>query len=128
MIDGVEYSRRGAKPTAFEVRLVQQGKVESGWMCVARRLIQLLGPEQGTNALLAVLDEIQGEKLHAPCRREFIDRLWRAERDALIRDLHGRDDWSTKAIAELFDLSPSRVETIVFSGRPAKRTTRAVAK
>ena len=124
MIEGIEFSDKGERPSDFEKRLLTESRSESPWLCVARRLMQDLGPEIGPIALVAVLDEVGGEKLHISTRRHFFESLWRIERDKLIRDLSTRPDWNQADIARALGLSREYVRRVI-EKTPPQRTTKA---
>lgn len=92
MIERGGFSERGDAPTEFERRLLQTAAAsESPWDLVAARLVTDLGLEVGALALVAVLDELGGEKPHVPTREWFFRRLWAVHRDAQIADLKARE-------------------------------------
>lgn len=124
MIEGIEFSEKGAQPSDFERKLLAESRSESPWLSVARRLVRDLGADVGALALVAVLDEVGGEKLHVSTRRHFFESLWRIERDKLIRDLSTRPDWNQADIARALGLSREYVRRVI-EKTPPQRTTAA---
>lgn len=112
MIDGIRFSDRGDAPTDFEVRLLQQTQAEAAWVVTGQRLMAELGAAAGARALAIVLDELGGEKLCVTPRRRFFEALWREQRDALVRDLATRGDWTYRDIAEALGLTHRLVRAI----------------
>jgi len=112
VIDGIRFSERGDQPTDFEIRLLEQADGESAWIVIGQRLIRELGPTAGARALAVVLDEVGGEKLCVTPRRRFFEALWREQRDALVRDLASREDWTYRDIAEALGLTHRLVRAI----------------
>ncbi|GEM_PF-1112719 len=112
MIDGIQFSDRGDAPTEFEVRLLQQTQGDTAWLVTGQRLMAELGAAAGARALAIVLDELGGEKLRVTQRRRFFEALWREQRDALVRDLATRGDWTYRDIAEALGLSHRLVRAI----------------
>ena len=106
MIDGVEFSESGEAPTDFERRLIAQSESMTHWLVIARRLIAELGETAGLHAMCVLLDELGGEKIHIPRRRHLFVRLWRRERDGLIRQLaQPGSGWTINELAEHFGVS-----------------------
>lgn len=126
MIDEIRFSDRGQGVTDFELRLIAQSRSDSAWLHVARRLMSDLGVEQGARALVLVLDELSGEKVHVTPRRSFFERLWAIERDALIQDLVTRQDWSHSDISRHLGVSRQYVSRI--AGRRQPRGPRDTRK
>lgn len=114
MIGGVEFSRRGEKPTDFEAKLIACAKSDHAWVMVAQRLVTVLGRDAGILALALVLDELADEKVRVPSRRHFFARLWRSERDALIHELSSRRDgrWSDTDLSHALGISRTAVRNI----------------
>lgn len=116
MIDGIDFSGLGAAPTDFEVRLLRQSTSEIPWAQVGQRLIHELGASAGARALTLVLDELScaeaGMKVWVPTRRVFFAALWRAERDALVRDLVSRPGWTHQDVADALGISRTLVHKI----------------
>lgn len=123
MLDEIRFSERGDRLTAFEVRLLVTAATPatSQWLCLAHRLVSMLGPEAGATAFAEVLDEFGTEKIHVPARRHFFVGLWRRERDALIRDMACRDDWTHSDIARLVGVSPRYVRKLCGKRDPGGR-------
>lgn len=112
MIAGVEFSRRGQKPTTFEAGLVAQAATETPWLLLARRMVAELGLDAGLQAFALVLDEFGGEKIRVPERRAFFTGLWSVERQRLIADLCTRPDWTGADIARALGVSRSYVTQV----------------
>ncbi len=117
MIDDIEFSDRGERPTAFEVRLLQAEIPETDWNCAVRRLVMELGPAVAANVLALLMDEVGAEKIHIPPRRAFFESLWRAQRDELILSLLSRPDWRQADIARALHVSPDVVRKVAQRGR-----------
>lgn len=101
----------GERPTRFEVDLLGRAESESLWVLLAQRLMVELGEEPGARVFCLVLDELggAGSKLSVPTRNGFLARLWRRERDELIRSLSARPDWTPADIAEALGTTPDVV-------------------
>lgn len=101
----------GERPTRFEVDLLARTESDSAWVVLAQRLMETLGAEQGAAVFCLVLDEIGGAggKVSIPSRRGLISRLWRCERDELIRSLATRPDWTPADIASALGTTPDVV-------------------
>lgn len=110
----VRFSRRGERATEFERTLVaganddMRRETSSLFLGLARRI--------GVDALLAVFDEIGGEKVHVPTRESFFTALWQVERDA---EIHRRlaSGESPRVIADDFGLACRTVRHIRQSNR-----------
>lgn len=99
----------GERPTRFEVELLQRSPADLVWVALAQRLQALLGSERGAEVLCMVLDEVGGEKISIPTRGGLVARLWRVERDELIRSLSARPDWTQAEIAAVLGTTPDVV-------------------
>jgi len=99
------WSRRGEAVTAFEAGLV--ARVDAAALGDAARLWLELARAMGCEALLRLLDEVGGEKVHVPTRRSFFDALWRPLRDDAMRRAAAQG-YSAAEIAPRFGVSLRR--------------------
>ncbi|MBB5885478.1 hypothetical protein DYQ93_11385 [Xanthomonas sp. LMG 8992] len=117
MIDEIQFSAKGARnTTAFEQRLLATVQGDSVWGVIAGRLVKELGPQIAADVMAILLDEAGGGKVYVPHRKQFFERLWREERDALICAMAARPDWSYADIARSFGINRGRVRSIVLRG------------
>lgn len=102
-----EFSRRGEAVTAFERSLVEQSAMDRPtrdadlWICIAKRI--------GVDNLVAVLDELGGEKVHVPTRSSFFAALYRPVRNRQIADMRSQTGASLRAIGRELNLSATAV-------------------
>lgn len=104
-----EFSRVGEPSTAFERQLVAQADTAAPREAFAQMV--LLAQRIGVEALLVLLDEFGGEKIHIPKRSNFFGELWRPLRDAAVRKAL-RDGSSVMDVAREFGLSHARISRI----------------
>lgn len=120
------FSRAGQAPTAFEIELLRNASGDSAWIAVAHRLMAQFGDDIGARVVLAVLDELQGEKVNTPTRQRFMRRLARPVIVAEILELKD-DRRSDREIGGIMAVSRQAIGRVVNqSGRrlPARRGTR----
>lgn len=85
----IQTGNRGSACTADERALVEQSGEHvysdstTTWLLLAQRI--------GVEALVAVLDELGGEKVHVPQRGTFFAELYRPIRNAQIRQLRAQE-------------------------------------
>lgn len=116
MIDEIRFSDAGERATEFERRLVAQaGAAENEWLDLARRMMAVVGEDAGLRAFLVLLDEMGGGEVSVCKRGKFFQRLWTAERDALIVNMATResDPWSQAEIARLLGVSAPYVHKVL---------------
>lgn len=90
-MDDLKFSRPGEPPTAFEIALLRDAAGDAPWLCVAHRLMELLGDQLGAEVMMAVLDELHGEKVSTPSRTSLMRKLARPKIIHTILDLKGRE-------------------------------------
>lgn len=120
MTSGPEFSSAGCVPTRFEEALLAECAGDGCWEMVAQRLVQDLGVSVAARALVAVLDEIGGEKVHTPPRQRFFVSLWAEGRADWARDRQLIDGWSLAEIATVLRVSESRVSQIITGAQRTK--------
>lgn len=122
MIEGIDFSEQGERPTPMELRLLQQTTSMSPFVEIGRRLVRELGDGPGLYALCVILDEIGGEKVHVPRRRHLFQALWRVERDALICNMLATPGgWTVTEVAEAMGVSQPYVSRIAGGGNRSGR-------
>lgn len=72
------------------------------WICIAKRI--------GIDALVVVLDELGGEKIHVPARESFFAALYRPVRNRQIADMRQTTGASLRAIGRVVNLSAPAVQ------------------
>ncbi|MEN6538940.1 MAG: hypothetical protein ABFC67_04945 [Mizugakiibacter sp.] len=117
----IRFSQRGDRPTTFERGLVSEAP--TCLLTETRQLWLLIAERIGLEALLVVLDEIGGEKVHVPTRADFFGALWRPVRDAEIRRLKGQG-FGAKRIAKELGMTRSAVQLVLHAESRGQRAGR----
>lgn len=115
----------GRAPTPDELELLAQldiariGEPMAQWAEIAKR--------HGLDVVFAILDEFHGEKIYIPCRRSFVDVLWRPARDALAHRMHFIDGKGPSAVAAALGIT-RQCATSILSSRRADTDASGVVK
>ena len=106
-------SRHGERTTAFEQALLESAEASPN---DAHGLLVECARRVGADAFAVILDFLGNGTLHLPNRRDFFDRLARAERNARIFDLLDAG-LRPSEIAEELGLPESTVRAVIFRAR-----------